>query len=154
MRLVVSVVLLLVFVGLLGFALTNFETRVPITIFETRHDDVSLFVVVVLAALFGALCVGAVAIAEGMALRIGNRRLEKEVLRLETELNYLRTQPLTPPRPEPDAISAAGGEATPAPPSARSSDERAPASRPVYEPESGEWERDPGDDAYSGGRAV
>ena len=153
MRLVVSVVLLVVFIGLLGFALTNFDTRVPITFFATRHEDVRLFAVVVLAALFGATCVGIVALVEGTTLRLANRRLEKEVARLESELNYARTQPLLPPRPEPDAL--AGGQGGRAPDPASTEPPTLPPSRPVYEPEAGEWgERDPGDDAYSGGRAV
>ncbi|HEX6853515.1 MAG TPA: LapA family protein [Candidatus Polarisedimenticolaceae bacterium] len=152
MRLVVSLVLLVVFIGLLGFALTNFETRVPITIFETTHPDVRLFAVVIVAALFGATCVGLVALVEGTALRIANRRLEREVARLESELNYARTQPLGPPRPEPDALA---GTRAPAESAEPAEVESSPPSRPVYEPESGDWnERDPGDDAYSGGRAV
>ena len=153
MRLVVSLVLLVVFIGLLGFALTNFDTRVPITIFETTHEDVRLFAVVILAALFGATCVGILALVEGTALRLANRRLEKEVARLESELNYARTQPLGPPRPEPDALAAAreanepNGAAADAP--------ALPPSAPVYEPEGDDWtERDPGEDAYSGGRGV
>lgn len=152
MRLVVSLVLLVVFIGLLGFALTNFETRVPITVFETTHPEVRLFAVVILAALFGATCVGIVALVEGTALRIANRRLEKEVARLDSELNYARTQPLGPPRPEPDAVA---GSAAPAEASRASDAEALPPSRPVYEPDAEEWaERDPGDDAYSGGRGV
>jgi hypothetical protein len=152
MRLVVSLVLLVVFIGLLGFALTNFETRVPITVVETTHSDVRLFAVVILAALFGATCVGIVALVEGTALRIANRRLEKEVARLESELNYARTQPLGPARPEPDALA---GSRPPEESAGTSEADPIPPSRPVYEADSDDWtERDPGDDAYSGGRAV
>lgn len=153
MRLVVSLVLLVVFIGLLGFALTNFETRVPITFFETTHEDVRLFAVVILAALFGASCVGVLALVEGTALRIANRRLEREVARLESELNYARTQPLGPPRPEPDALAASEAE-EPAE-SAAADAPTLPPSAPVYDAEGDDWtERDPGDDAYSGGRGV
>jgi hypothetical protein len=75
--------------------------------------------------------------------------LKREVQKVETELNYLRTQPVTSPRSEPDAIqdlSWKGGSRT------ADADDQArtpPASAPVYEAEG-----DLDDDTYSGGRAV
>src|SRR5512147_2148726 len=105
MRLVFSLVVIVMAVALLGFALTNMETRVPITFVATTHPNVSLIGVVFLAVLFGMTCVAIVALVEGAAIRLANRRLQREVERLDAELNYLRTQRAAVPRPEPDALT-------------------------------------------------
>lgn len=151
MRLVVSVMTVLLLVGVLGFVATNYETRVGVTVFETRHDDVPLYAVVVLAIVAGIVYAGLIAVAEGAAIRFQNRRLAKDVERLERELAFARTQPAASARPEPDAIvDRERGDTTrdagDAPPP--------PSSAPVYEADGDDWEPDPGEDAYSGGRAV
>lgn len=151
MRLVVSVMTVLLLVGVLGFVATNYETRVGVTVFETRHDDVPLYAVVVLAIVAGIVYAGLIAVAEGAAIRFRNRRLAKDVERLERELAFARTQPAAAARPEPDAIQDRGRSA-----SMRDATDAAPppSSAPVYEAEGDDFEPDPGEDAYSGGRAV
>jgi hypothetical protein len=59
---------------------------------------------VLAAVLFGAGLVGIIAITEGAALRWSNRKMRRELHKLETEVNLLRTAPvrastasLTPP---------------------------------------------------------
>jgi uncharacterized integral membrane protein len=148
MRLLVILLTILLFLNLLGFVLTNLETRVDVTVWKTQHPNVPLFAVVILAVLAGIVYAGVIAVAEGANLRLANRRLQREVQKLETELNYLRTQPVTSPRSEPDAIqdlSWKGGSRADADDEARTP----PASAPVYEAEG-----DLDDDTYSGGRAV
>lgn len=154
MRVVFSLLtlVLLVFVG--GFVFTNMETRVPITVVKSSYPDVRLVFVTICAVVVGALYTGLIAVAEGAAIRLANRRLEREVQKLETELNYLRTQPVGPARPEPDAISRDSGASVPTLGAAPRDDEERPPSAPVYDADSDTWERDPGDDAYSGGRGV
>ena len=147
MRLLVILLTILLFLNLLGFVLTNLETRVDVTVWKTQHHNVPLFAVVILAVLAGIVYAGVIAVAEGANVRLVNHRLQREIQKIETELNYLRTQPVTSPRSEPDAIqdlSWKGGS--------RDADDEArtpPASAPVYEAEG-----DLDDDTYSGGRAV
>jgi uncharacterized integral membrane protein len=148
MRLLVILLTILLFLNLLGFVLTNLETRVDVTVWKTQHPNVPLFAVVILAVLAGIVYAGVIAVAEGANLRLANHRLQREVQKLETELNYLRTQPVTSPRSEPDAIqdlSFKGGNRADDDDEARTP----PASAPVYEAEG-----DLDDDTYSGGRAV
>ena len=148
MRLVVILMTLLLFIGVLGFALTNLETRVGIVVWETLHPDVPLFAVVVLAVLAGIVYAGVIALAEGAQIRLANHKMSRELRRLEAELTYLRTQPAVR-RTEPDAVpeSRAPSQGPDGDP------ERSPASAPVYEADEG-WSPEPEDDAYSGGRAV
>ena len=134
--------------GFLGFLVTNFDTRVSVTVFNTAHEGVPLWLVVVVAMLVMLVLVGIAAIAEGAAVRLENRRLRREIHKLETEINYLRTQPSSsrgPTADERDAASDQGSEATTA---------VAPPAAPVYGAEGEGWPPDPDDDAYSGGRAV
>lgn len=152
MRLMVSFLTMLLFFGVLGFVLTNLDTKVAVKTWETVHTDVPLYGVVILAVLAGILYVAGIAVVEGAAIRLANRRLEREVRRLETELVYLRTQPSGAPRIEPDAVPA-GGEAS-RPHADASPDEGPIPNAPVYDAEGSDWAADPGDDAYSGGRAV
>ncbi len=149
MRLLVIVLTILLFLGLLGLVLTNLETVVSVRIFQTVYPDVPLFVVVFLSVLAGILYAGIIAVAEGANLRFANHRLTREVQKLETELNYLRTQPLGRPRPEPDAVEAAaepGAEAA----AEEGGSDTPPSSAPVYDGDG--WTSD--DEDYSGGRAV
>lgn len=150
MRLVVSVMTLVLLLSVMGFVLTNLDAKTEATVWKTTYTDVPLYLVVILAVLAGAVYVGVIAVTEGAAIRLANRRLTRELERLENELTYYRTQPSGPPRTEPDAIE--GDDA------GERRDDEAPPSRtiptaPVYDSDA-DWNSEPGDDAYSGGRAV
>lgn len=147
MRIVLIAVILALLLALLGFAMTNLETRVAVTLWQTTYQDVPIWSIVFLSVLSGVIGVGIIAVVDGAFVRLKNRQLMREVRRLETELNFLRTQPSSSRR-EPDA------------PSAEADDESAPddeevervgvlASAPVYDPEEAD-----DDDPYTGGRAV
>jgi uncharacterized integral membrane protein len=153
MRLIVILLTILLFVNLLGFVLTNLETRIDVTIWKSQHHDVPLFAVVILSVLAGIIYAGGIAVAEGANLRLANHRMRRDVQKLETELNYLRTQPLGPPRAEPDAIHAPHRPERSPDGEEDAEPGTSPASAPVYD--AGDvFESDPGDDTYSGGRAV
>ena len=136
--------------GFLGFLVTNFDTRVPVTVITTVYPDVALWLVVLVALLVMSVLVGVAAIAEGAAVRLENRRLRREVHKLETEINFFRTQPSAAPRGE--------QEPPPAALAAETEEDDALASAPVYGSARDDWasesEPDTDDDAYSGGRAV
>ena len=153
MRLVVIVLTFLLFVGFIGFVLTNLDTRVPVTVWKTQYPDLPLFLVVIVAVFVGVCYAGIIGVAEGANIRRANRRLAREAQRLETELNYLRTQPSSAPRPEPDSVHE-----TPAPAETKEEAPRpaAPpvATAPVYGPDEEGWPSDDDEDVYSGGRAV
>jgi hypothetical protein len=114
----------------------------------TQHDGIPLSVVVVVAIVFTAVLLGIGAVAEGAKDRLENRRLRRDLHKLETEINYLRTQPTTalgsqtPPQTRPTG------------PSSERETDGGPPSAPVYGNEDDEWSSGPDDDAYSGGRAV
>lgn len=149
MRLLVILMTLLLFFVILGFLLTNMGTQVPVKVWTKDLPDVRLHNIVLIAIFAGIVYTSVIAIAEGASIRIANRKLRREIHQLETELNYLRTQPAHGPRVEPDALAS----------SASVKDEReeameSPSSAPVYGGEGEDASSDPGDDAYSGGRAV
>jgi uncharacterized integral membrane protein len=155
MRLVLIVVIIALLLLILGFAMTNLETKVPITIWQSTYQNVPLWSVVFVAVLVGIVSVGIIGVVDGAFIRLRNRQLAKENRRIETELNWLRTQP-APGRLEPDvpiredadeAAERAGGEGDALEPVGIG-----PASAPVYQPD--EEPGDEGDDPYSGGRAV
>jgi uncharacterized integral membrane protein len=154
MRLVLIVVIIALLLLILGFAMTNLETKVPITIWQSTYQNVPLWSVIFVAVLVGIVSVGIIGVVDGAFIRLRNRQLTKENRRLETELNWLRTQP-APGRLEPD-VPIRGGDDEPA--AVGKDDEMqeavglAPASAPVYQPD--EDPGDEGDDPYSGGRAV
>ncbi len=152
MRLLVILLTILLFLSLLGFVLTNLETRVDVTVWRTQHHNVPLFAVVILSVLAGIIYAGVIAVAEGANLRLANHRLRREVQKLETELNYVRTQPVTAPRAEPDALQN-GSWRDRDRPSEADDGGPPPASAPVYEAEGASGD-DRGEDTYSGGRAV
>jgi uncharacterized integral membrane protein len=153
MRLLFTVLLLILVLGMLGFFATNLQTTVPVTIWNTVHPDVHIFFVVLLSVLVGVVFTTIIAIAEGAKIRLDNRRLRREIHKLESEINYLRTQPPSAPRPEPDALTHAGaGAATVPAPEGDAGAE--PPSAPVYGTDLEDWSSDPDDDAYTGGRAV
>lgn len=155
MRFLLIVVILALVLAILGFAITNLETTTKVTLWQTTYPDVPLWSIVFLAALAGLVSAGIIGVVDGGLVRYGNRQMMREIRRLETELNFVRTQP-PPVRREPDidgdidvpddvldderALVAA---ATPGDPGS------VPASAPVYRPDDADE-----DDPYSGGRAV
>ncbi len=153
MRLLVILMTFLLFVGILGFVLTNLDTRVPVTVWQTRHPDLPLFLLVIVAVFAGIFYAGIIGVAEGANTRFANRKLLREVQRLETEVNYHRTQPAVGPRDEPDATRESPASSPRATDSGTgASAEPGVATAPVYANEEDDWS--PDDDAYSGGRAV
>lgn len=149
MRLVVIVMTFLLFVGIIGFVITNLDKKVAVTVWTTPYEELPLFLVVVLAVFAGIVYAGIIGVAEGTQIRLANRRLLREVQRLETELNYLRTQPAATPRPEPDAVQELE---SPPPPDSTAAPPPTAAAAPVYVAEE-DW-LDDDDNPYSGGRAV
>jgi len=152
MRLLIVLLTFALFVGVLGFVATNVDTRVGVQVFRKTLDDLPLYLVVIAAMLVGIVYTGMIAIAEGAFIRLANRRLEKDVRRLETEVHFLRTQPVGPAPIEPDAFVPNGPDdeivdVVPPRPAAAVAGE-SPASAPVYgiDPDD--------DDQYTGGRAV
>jgi uncharacterized integral membrane protein len=146
-RFLLILVILALLLALIGFASTNLETRAPVTLWQTTYQDVPVWSIVFLSVLSGVVGVGILAVADGAFVRLKNRQLARELRRLETELNFLRTQP-TERRREPDAP----GDAENAAPEAPHEDAETGgslASAPVYQAE----EIDD-DDPYTGGRAV
>jgi hypothetical protein len=150
MRLLSIVLTLVLLVCFLGFVVTNLDARIGVTVWKTHHEDVSLHLIVILSLLAGALWVGIIGIGQGVQMWLVNRRLSREMQKLETELNYLRTQPVTRQGAESGEDDLAAGRSRPA---ARDvHDDAAPLpSAPVYGPDD---DGDPEDDVYSGGRAV
>ncbi len=151
MRFLLIVVILGLLLAILGFAMTNLETRTMVTLWQTTYQDVPLWSIAFLSALAGIVSAGIIGVVDGAFVRVRNRQMARELHRLETELNFLRTQPQAARR-EPDLpgdaasatdagdpdLAAQGGEGM-----------AALASAPVYHAE-GEDEDDP----YTGGRAV
>lgn len=97
-------VLFLFAIPLLVFLVLNPDEQVTVNLGTTVYADVRLSTIVSLALLIGAALVGIIAVAEGAAIRLANRRLRRELHKLETEVNLLRTEPprVSPARePEP-----------------------------------------------------
>lgn len=152
MRLLVILMTFLLFVGFIGFVMTNLDTRVPVTVWKTQHPDLPLFLVVIVAILAGICYAGIIGVAEGASARLQNRKLQLEVRRLETELRYVRSQS-SAPRTEPDAVVREAAEAASDSARSRPKEPNVPQA-PVYGSEDGEWSSDDDEDVYSGGRAV
>ena len=154
MRLVVSLMTVVLLIFVLGFVMTNYEAPVTVTVFQTQFSDVPVYAVVLVAIVIGIVYAGVIAVAEGTAIRFRNRRLVKEVERLERELAYVRTQPSSGTRPEPDALFDSGTRAVSQDDLEEGDPDRGlPSSAPVYGGEPDDTpDRD--DDPYSGGRAV
>lgn len=151
MRFLLIIVILALLLAILGFAITNLETLTTVTLWETTYHDVPLWSVAFLSALAGIVSVGIIGVVDGALVRLRNRQMTRELRRLETELNFLRTQP-SASRPEPDLASGAGipdddGDPVTAD---RGDTGSALASAPVYADDAD----DADDDAYTGGRAV
>ena len=87
---------ILVAVLMLGFAMNNLGTSVPVTL-VTETSEYRLWLVVLASVLLGAAIMGVLGLIDGARTRLDNRRLRRGVHKLETELNFLRTQPATMP---------------------------------------------------------
>lgn len=149
MRFLLIVVILALLLAILGFAITNLETLTTVTLWQTTYHDVPLWSVAFLSALAGIVSVGIIGVVDGALVRLKNRRMGRELRRLETELNFLRTQPPVGRR-EPDAAGDSDIEDDADLVPAMAADPGAPlASAPVYHPDDADE-----DDPYSGGRAV
>jgi uncharacterized membrane protein YciS (DUF1049 family) len=125
MRLVLYLMLIVLTVVSIGFAITNPE-HVTVTIGNTQYSDVWLPFVAAVALAFGAGVASVVALTEGATIRLANRRLRREIRRLETENGFLRAQPQT------DVDFRDGAAALP-----EHGDESSPAhtaAAPVYDP--------------------
>jgi uncharacterized integral membrane protein len=152
MRLLISIVLILVFIGLIGFLMTNLDSKVDITLFSTQYTDVPTFYVVLVSLIVGFVFTAIIAIVEGARSRLENLRLRREIRKQEAELNYLRTQPPATAPPEPDALERVDPPA--AIPVEKATDGGHVPTAPVYGMDEDDSPPDPDDDIYSGGRAV
>jgi len=146
MRLLIGGLVILLFIGLIWFGVTNAGTKTTFQIWNTSFTDFPLNVLVTLSVILGFLFASVIAFAQSARARYDNRRLTRELRQAETEIHYLRTQPPPGSRPE-----SAAPETPPARKVAVPALERSPASAPVYGPED-EWS-DPDDEIYSGDRA-
>ena len=148
MRFLLTIVILALLFAILGFSITNLETLTTVTLWETTYHDVPLWSVVFLSALAGIVSVGIIGVVDGALVRLRNRRMARELRRLETELNFLRTQPSAgrrePDLPANDEIQDDDGEIVEAD---RGDDVL--VSAPVYGADDADE-----DDPYTGGRAV
>lgn len=151
MRLLIIVLTLILFVAILGFILSNLDTRVDLQVLGAVHPAVALYLVVIVAVLVGIVYAGIIAVAEGAHIRLVNRRLSREIQKLETELHYLRTQPPGRPVEEPDSLPDRAARDPGATSENRPSEHR--PSAPVYHTDPG-TRVDDDDDFYSGGSAV
>jgi len=149
MRFLLALVILALLLAILGFSITNLETLTTVTLWETTYHDVPLWSVVFLSALAGIVSVGIIGVVDGALVRLRNRQMARELRRLETELNFLRTQP-SAGRREPDVSAGAEiGEDEGEFVAAEHGDGgNALASAPVYADDTDD------DDPYTGGRAV
>lgn len=128
MRLVFPVLLIALGVVVIGFLITNPGERVDVTVGNAQYENTPLSLVAFFALTVGVAFTALVALVEGATIRLGNRRLRREIQRLETENHFLRTQPQqaeAPVEPQTEVPQARSPEA----PLAR------PASAPVYDPE-------------------
>jgi uncharacterized membrane protein YciS (DUF1049 family) len=151
MRFLLIVVILALVLAIVGFGATNIETLTTVTLWQTTYHDVPLWSVVFLSALAGVVSVGIIGMVDGALVRFRNRQMSRELRRLETELNFLRTQPLAARR-EPDVpgeeeIPDDDGERVAVVDPAQGGGD--PASAPVYHSDGADE-----DDPYTGGRAV
>jgi uncharacterized integral membrane protein len=134
MRLVFPVMLIMLGVVLVGFLIMNPAERVNITVGSSQYEDVPLSLVALIALTIGVAFTATVALIEGAAIRLTNRRLRREIQRLETENSFLRSQSQeSPPAAlEPEPIAALP---TPVEDMYEESLPPRPASAPVYDPD-------------------
>lgn len=92
-------VLLLFAIPLVAFLVLNDAEQVTIDLGTAVYPEVPVWIVVLLSLATGAGLVGIIAVAEGAAIRLANRKLRRELRALETEVNLLRTEPAGGPAP-------------------------------------------------------
>ena len=144
MRILWLFVVIALGIVLFVFGYSN-TTDVDVDLFGTPiREPLGLVVIVALAV--GAALIAVLALLEGTSMRLENRRLRRDIQRLETENNFLRTQPATPTRREPDALD--GTQPTRTGPAGSAA---GPSSAPVYGVRS---KKADDDEAYTGGSAV
>jgi uncharacterized membrane protein YciS (DUF1049 family) len=145
MRLVIGGLVVLLFIGLIWFGVTNAGTKTTFQVANTAFSDFPLSLLVTLSVILGFLFASVIAFTQNARVRYDNRRLLREIRQAETEIHYLRTQPTPSSLPE---------AATPEMQQARRVEipqrETRPASAPVYGPDD-EWS-DPDDEVYSSDR--
>lgn len=135
MRLVFPLMLILLSLVLVGFLITNPSQRVEVTLGSTQYTDVPLSLVALIAMTVGVAFTAVVALIEGAAIRLTNRRLRREIQRLQTEQSFLRppSPAVAPPPGEPDVYDVA--DVDPELHAVREESTSArPASAPVYDP--------------------
>ena len=97
------------------------------------YRQVHVGVIVLISTVVGAVFMGVLALIEGASIRLANRRLRRELQKLETENNFLRTQRSTETKPEPDAFDVRPRELETVPSEERLRQGKLP-SAPVYDP--------------------
>lgn len=147
MRILLLFVALFLLIVCFVFGYSN-STPVTVDVFGTPIATQIGYVGVVALAL-GALLIAAVAVIEGASMRFENRRLLRDIRRLETEINFLRTQP-APAGQEPDTVERPAATS-----SRRTASQDTPPSAPVYGVKGTRPAHDDeDDDVYTGGSAV
>jgi len=139
MRLVFPLMLILLSLVLVGFLITNPSQRVEVTLGSTQYTDVPLSLVALIALTVGVAFTAVVALIEGATIRLTNRRLRREIQRLQTEQSFLRSPSpaVAPPRPEPEPVPDVFDVADVDPEMHEEREESPrsrPASAPVYDP--------------------
>ena len=149
MRFLIVALILGLFIVIVGFMITNAGQVTDVNVWDRPLTDVPLYLVVIVSILVGVVTAGVAAVAEGTHIRLANRRLLRQVQKMETEINYLRTQPPVQSRPEPDDLRDEDGRERRTA-AGRLPEPSAPPTAPVYGP-GGD---DDDDDTYTGGQAV
>jgi uncharacterized integral membrane protein len=147
MRLLIGFLCILLFIALIWFGVTNAGTKISFQVWNTSFTDTPLSLVISGAVAFGVFFAFLIAFAESARVRLDNRRLSREVRRLETEIHYLRTQPPPTARPESSPAQSAPE---------RFDEERRPPIHPASAPVYGaadEWSDPDDDDPYAADRA-
>ncbi len=140
-------------VGLLIFFFFN-QTSVTVATPWATYHDAALWKLVLVAVAIGAVFTGTFAVAEGAQTRLVNRRLKRQIHKLETEINYLRTQPPVMPGNDKPAMVHSLVQSTKAARTTEGPGAGQPPSRPIYQSDTDDASPDPEDDIYTGGRAV
>jgi len=113
MRVVYSLMMILLVLLLVGFLITNPDQRVSITLVNTEYPDVSLVMALFVALAIGAALTAVVGIIEGATIRLSNRRLRREIQRLEAENGVLRSQSTSLDLPPEEPPPPGGGPVRP-----------------------------------------
>ena len=115
MRVVYSLMMILLVLLLVGFLITNPDQRVSITVVNTEYLDVSLVMALFVSLALGAALTAVVGIIEGATIRLSNRRLRREIQRLEAENSVLRSQSASVELSSEESPSSGGGPGRPRP---------------------------------------